>query len=185
MKSKSATSKSFRNAGAIVLLLSLLPIAVPTMAQKPAAAVTPIITIDGASEPDRIPDWILWRELFRVAALLADKAHDSGRDTWINRLGLSEAQMNHLIAHGRAFQDEEKQITSEANKIVGTSGKALSDPVKSKLHQMQADKESRILEYRDALKSRIGVEAIERMQSFARLHIAPTIKVGTMVPVNK
>jgi hypothetical protein len=184
MNRRSAISRHRRTVVASALVLFLVPI-IPAMAQKPADSVKPVVTIDGAREPERIPDWILWREFFSVAVMLAEKAPDSGRDIWMNRLGLSQAQMNHLIVHGRAFQDEEKQINRDAVKLVGTSAKELSGPVKSQLHQMQADKESRILGYRDALKSRIGKEAVERMQSFARLHIAPTVKVGTLMPDKK
>jgi hypothetical protein len=180
MNSSRVLSRFFKNASMHALLLYFISAAIPAMAQNPPAKAKSVITIDGALEPDRIPDWILWRELFNVAAYFADNSPTSGRDFWIDRLGLSTAQMNHLIARARSFRDEEKQIDRDAKAIIDAAGRTPSNPIKSRLHQIQADKESRILAIRDTLRGQIGAAAFQKLQSFARLNIAPTVKVGTL-----
>lgn len=151
----------------------------PARPQDGAHPGKPVITIDGAAEPDRIPDWILWRELLTVAEMLANKVPDSGREIWIDRLGLTQVEMNSLIAHGRALREEEKGIDLEVKSIIKAAQGGIDGPTKGRLHQIKADKDSRILIRRDLLKSDIGMHAFLKLQSFARLHIAPTVKVGT------
>jgi len=185
MNSSNAGPRYFTILGAAAFLLLLVVPAVPARAQKASEAVKPVITIDGSVEPDRVPDWILWRELLSVAAMLADKAPDSGRGIWVNRLGLTPAQMNHVITHGRALRDEEKLIDRDVKGVIAAARGNLDGPTKSKLHQIQADKESRVLVRRDALRALIGKEAYLRLQSFALLKIAPTVQVGTLTREDK
>jgi hypothetical protein len=185
MKISHAGSRKIPAAAAAAALCLLVLAIRPARAQQAGGAAQPVITIDGAIEPDRVPDWILWRELFSVAAMLADKAADGGQDIWMNRLGLSRAQMDLIIAHGRALGDEEKQLNREARAVVSAARGVIDGPTKSRLHQMEADKESRLLVRRDQLRARIGADAVQRLQAFARMHIAPTIKVGTMEPSDK
>jgi Sigma-54 interaction domain len=178
-------SRRCRNAVLAAIFLMLLPSLKPAMAQKAGSKAGPVVTIDGAVEPDRIPDWILWRELLSVAAMLAERARDGGRDIWMNRLGLSEDQMNQIVAHGRSLGDEEKLIDREVKDIIAASGNPQDGPTRSRLHQIHADKESRVLVRRDLLRKGIGADAVLRLQAFARLHIAPTVKVGTMAAEGK
>lgn len=185
MKSFHGGSRRCRNAVLAAIFLMLLPSLKPAMAQKAGSTAGPVVTIDGAVEPDRIPDWILWRELLSVAAMLADHARDGGRDIWMNRLGLSQDQMNQIVAHGRLLRDEEKLVDRDVKDIIAAAGNPQDGPTKSRLHQIQADKESRVLVRRDLLRKGIGGDAVLRLQAFARLHIAPTVKVGTMAAEGK
>jgi hypothetical protein len=143
------------------------------------------ITIDGSAEPDRIPAWIAWRELFNMAALMADKEPDAGREFWSHRLGLSSAQANRLIAHARSLQDDEKEINLQAQRLSQGSKGRPAGALKAQLHELQADKQSRVLGMRDSLKDQIGADAILRLQSFININIAPHIKVGTVVSNGK
>ena len=177
MKSRIAVWRPLAIAGALAFLfLNILSI-VPAWAQNASGTVKPVVSINGAVEPDLIPDWILWRELFHGAVLLGDRSPTRGRDIWMDRLGLTTAQMNQIIALARTFLDEEEQIDLEVSAIVASPDSAASESTKSKLHQKQAEKESGILAMRDALRLRIGTEAFLKLQSFARLHIAPGVKV--------
>jgi len=165
------------------LLLLILPAA--SAQQPPAPGYRPTVTIDGASHPEQVPDWILWREMFRAAVLLAEKAPDAGRDVWVNRLHLSPRQMNHLIALGREFQDEEGQMMRDVKQIAGGSNGVPSESVKARLRQLQAENEIRISAYRDRLAEAIGWESMQKLQSFARLHIAPGVRIGELVPADR
>ena len=158
-----------------VLLLAICS-ALPAFGQSPKSG-KPVIVIDGSLEPERIPDWILWRELFNGALMLADKAPDSGCEFWQTRLGLSQSQVNQLISHGRALREHEKKINANAKELDEKKDKVPPGALTSQLHQMQADRESRVLQIRDELKDRIGTHAFLRLQSYLRLNIARNVKV--------
>ena len=147
-----------------------------------ASAQAPTVTIDGSREPDKIPDWILWREMYLVAAMLADKSPDKGEEVWVRSVNLTYEHMAQLIEQGFAFRQEELAMNQKA-KDMARSGLG-RDSLQRELRQIQADKEHRILEMKELLRQRIGEQAFQRMQSFARLHIAPTVKVGTIQAAN-
>jgi len=52
------------------------------------------------------------------------------------------------------------------------------DTLRLKLRQSQMNKEVLTLQLRDGLRARIGEDAFNRLLSYARINIAPTIKVG-------
>jgi hypothetical protein len=181
MNAGSKLTRLFRTVGVFAVLTGLGVNAIPMMAQNTPDKANRVVTIDGSVEPERIPDWILWREIFNFAAMLADKSPKAGRETWVEKLGLSTEQMNQFTAFARVFRDGEKQIDRDVKAVFEASRRNSSEPVMSRLHEIQADKESRILAHRDALRSRIGTIAFLRLQSFGRLHIAPGIRViGTV-----
>ena len=122
--------------------------------------------------------------MFRAAVLLSEKAPDAGRDVWVNRLHLSAQQMNQFIALGREFQQEEAQMNRNAKQIAGASNGIPPEPVKARLRELQAENEIRISAYRDRLAEAVGPESMQRLQSFARLHIAPRIRVGEFAPAD-
>lgn len=158
-----------------LFLLVLLSAGVPAMAQdiKPDAQA---ILIDGAVEPDRIPEWMLWRELFNGALMLSEKDPNAGRDFWESRFGFSSAQIAHLLAQGRALREAEAKINADIRKA-GQSKGSPQAAIRSQVHQLQADKESRVLEFRDVLRNRIGVDAYQKLSSYIRINVAPNIKV--------
>jgi hypothetical protein len=86
------------------------------MAQKVPDAAKSTITIDGAVDPKQIPDWILWREFFVLATELAAASPTQGREFWVDRLHLSNEQMQHVILHSTAFRDEETRLDNSAKK---------------------------------------------------------------------
>jgi len=173
-------------AGIAAWILAILLAASPAPAQQPPpGGYRPAVTIDGASQPERVPDWILWREMFRAAVLLAEKAPDEGRDVWVSRLHLSAGQMNQFVALARSFQDDEARMLRDAKAIAGAAGGIPSDAVKARLRQLQLENQVRISGYRDRLAGAIGPESMQKMQSFARLHIAPRIRVGELVAADR
>lgn len=163
----------------LMALLSLFTIAL-ALAQTPDKKATPMITIDGSQTPDRIPDWILWREVFKTVSLLSDKSATKGDDIWVQKLHLSRQQTNQLIQHAGVHRDMDSAISIEA-KNLKASTKESKELLRIKLQQAQMNKEVQILELRDALRARIGEDAFQRLQSYAKLNIAPTIKVGDIV----
>jgi len=156
-------------------LALLLAAAAPAAAQN-ANSNKPVIAIDGALEPERIPDWMLWRELFNGVLLLADKAPDSGRNFWQTKFGFTEVQVARLIAHARAFRNAEKTSEDEI-KNLALKQKNERGSEKSQMNHVKADKESRTLQFRDALKADIGTHAYEKLNSYIRINLARNIKV--------
>jgi hypothetical protein len=165
--------------GPLAAVFTLFTIAL-ALAQTPDKQSTPRITIDGAETPDRIPDWIIWREVFKTASLLSDKSGTKGDEFWVQRLNFSREQVHHLTQHAgfHAAMDLEKKA---GVKTLKASTKESKETLRVKLQQSQMNKEVQILEIRDALRARIGEDAYLRLESYARLNIAQTIKVGDMV----
>ncbi len=160
-------------------LLSLFSIAL-ALAQTPDKKATPMITIDGSQTPDRIPDWILWSEVFKTVSLLSDKFGTKGCDIWVQKLQLSKEQANQLIQHAGTHRAMNSGDNAEVKNLRASTNES-KESLRIKLKQAQMNKEVQILELRDALRARIGEEAFQRLQSYAKLNIAPTIKVGAMV----
>jgi hypothetical protein len=143
-----------------------------------------MITIDGSKDPDKVPEWIIWRELLRGAVRLADESPTRGLEIWVDRLGLSATAADEIVVHGRRFHDQEKAMDDEAKSLV-TIGQEPSTAIRDRLKGIQADKEQKIIAFRETLKNAIGEDAFNRLQSWSRLHIAPTIKVGVLMPPAK
>jgi len=146
------------------------------LAAQSGNSARPAVTIDGALEPERIPDWMLWRELFNGVLLLADKAPNAGRGFWQSRFVFSEIQIAHLIAHARAYRNAEKASEDEIKRLAQKKG-IERGATQSQIHHVKADRESRTLEFRDALKAKIGAHAYEKLNSYIRINLAPNIKV--------
>jgi hypothetical protein len=163
----------------LVALLSLFSIAF-VLGQAPDKKPVAVVTIDGAQTPDRIPDWILWREVFKTVSLFADKSSEKGNEIWADKLQLSQPQINQLLQSAKDHGDMDSAKTAEA-KNIKSSTKETKESRRIKLKQTQMSREVQILELRDALRARIGEDAFQRLQSYAKLNIAPTIKVGDVV----
>jgi hypothetical protein len=146
------------------------------------------ILIDGAKEPDQIPDWILWNEIFRITVQLNENSHKQGLEVWRDKLQLPDEVIKEIIIHAYDHRDMADDLDIEARDLVADSKRAhpnkIDHPDKREglrihLKKNQLNLESRTLEIRDRLRKRIGDDAYLRIQSFARLQIAPGIKIGS------
>jgi hypothetical protein len=163
----------------LVALLSLLTIAL-ALAQTPDKTRAGVVTVDGAQNPDRIPDWILWREVFKTISLLEEKSARKGDEVWADKLHLSQPQISQLLQSAADQRDMDTAKAAEA-RTLKTSAKETKESRRLKLKQAQMNREVRVLELRDALRARIGGDAFVRLQSYAKLNIAPKIKVVNLV----
>jgi hypothetical protein len=180
MKPLRAQSPYPQGTRVVWLLFVLAALTLPAEAQKLPEAPKPTIKVDGAAEPEKVPEWILWREIFRMATGMVEKSPTEGRAFWAERLHLSSQQIELLISHGSAFFQEESRMDADAKQLVNKSGPVVSNSVRASLRQMQVARENRILAFRDLLRASIGNQAFNRLQSFARLQIAPSITIGAL-----
>jgi hypothetical protein len=169
-----------------VLFLSTTAVVVFGLAQSPQKDPDRLI-VDGKLEPDRIPDWILWNRIFQMAVDMNETAPRGGQELWIDKLHLPEEVMGEIIALGYEQQKMSDDLVKEAQKHISDSKKNDSDlkdhpnkkeALKSRLIKTQLNMESGTLEMRDELRERIGEDAFLRLSSFARLQIAPKVKIG-------
>jgi len=61
-----------KSLGWMTALLFVGALCIPSLLRAqdpPDPKPTPMITVDGSKEPEKIPEWIVWREIFRVATL--------------------------------------------------------------------------------------------------------------------
>jgi hypothetical protein len=163
----------------LVTFLSLSSV-VFVVAQAQSRKPSPTITIDGAQTPERIPDWILWRELFGRVSIVSDMSPTHGKDIWVDKLRLTMPQMNELLQRASEHRDMDSAKHAEAKRLKASS-KETKESIRIKLRQTQMSQEVQTLQLRDELRARIGQDAFDRLLSYARLNIAPAIKVGNIV----
>ena len=150
-----------------LLLLGTLAAFVVAIAQTDKDTSNHRIIVDGAKEPDRIPDWILWHQIFQMAASHNDKLPGKGRELWIDTLHLPQSAMNELVQNGYDHRNLQAAAKNEKDKVLADSrGESNKDRVRVKLHKTQAYFERQTLELRDKLRSRIGEDAFLRLQSY-------------------
>lgn len=147
------------------------------VAQTSGAKLSSTITIDGAQTPERVPDWILWRELFRRVSMFSAESPTQGKEIWVDKLQFTMPQMNEVLRHASEHHDMDAAKDAEAQSLKA-SPKETKGTLRLKLRQSQMNREVQTLQLRDALRSRIGEDAFARLLSYARINIAPTIKVA-------
>jgi hypothetical protein len=143
-------------------------------------SVRPVVRIDGSKEPDRIPEWILWEEIFDIAAILAEKESDRGRDLWIETLHLNWDEMLQVVARGQELKQLKETMDKEAERLIQKAGNK-PESIQAELSRMQLRKEAEILVLKEKLRSSLSGHGFQRIMSFARLHIAPGIVMGDFV----
>ena len=145
------------------------------------------VLVDGKLNPEKIPEWILWNHIFLMAATLDNKSATHGEELWMDRLHLSKEAMNEIVALGYEQIVMSDDVQKEAEDLVADSKKAKPEKInhpdkrkglKIELKHKQLLFQSRTLEIRDKLKERIGEDAFLRLLSYARLQIAPNVKMG-------
>jgi hypothetical protein len=171
----------------IYLLLIAIAIAVVLGLAQPQNGKSGRVLVDGRLNPEKVPDWILWNEIFVIATHLNEKSSTQGRELWIDRLHLPENAMKEIIEIGYEQLEMSDDASNEAEDFIADSKKDKPDKIdhpnreeglRIKLKKVQLHRESRTLEIRDKLRQRIGDDAYLRLSSFARLQIAPNIKIG-------
>ncbi|MGD0307872.1 MAG: hypothetical protein ABSC02_01175 [Acidobacteriota bacterium] len=158
---------------AFLFLCTIVFVVAQTSGGKPSTT----ITIDGAQTPERIPDWILWRELFRRVSMFSDQSATQGKEIWVDKLHLTMPQMNELLQRASDHRDMDAAKNAAAQSLKASKAET-KDTLRLKLRQSQMNKEVLTLQLRDGLRARIGEDAFNRLLSYARINIAPTIKVG-------
>jgi hypothetical protein len=163
-----------------VLFLGTTAAVIAGVAQSPNNIPNRIL-VDGAVNPEKVPDWVAWDAFFKIAVQLHENAPKHGHGLWSNKLGLPENVINEVVAHGQNQRDMQASFTSEAANILNSTDKNHPDKkkdVKSKIRKTQLNMEARTLDLRDKLRKRIGEEHYAKIASFVHLQIVPKIKIG-------
>jgi hypothetical protein len=176
MNNPTTTSRRSRILRYLLLLGTI--VAAVAIAQTDKEKRNPKLLIDGSQDPDQVPEWLLWNELFRIAAAQKDKSSHDAEAILFDKLQLPQSVLAHLVQHGLEHQALRDSTKSESKQIIANSrNEQNKDRTRVKLHKNHAYLESRTLEIRDKLRSRIGDEAFLKLHSYARLQIAPVVKV--------
>jgi hypothetical protein len=163
-----------------VLFLGTTLAVIVALAQ-PSINVPNRIIVNGAVNPEKVPDWVAWDAFFKIALQLDERAPKHGKDVWEKKLNLPSNVVNEIVSHGHSQRDMQNSIANEAKNIPNSTDKKHPDKkqdVKSKLRKSQLNMEARTLELRDKLRKRIGEEQYSKIASFVRLQIAPKVKIG-------
>jgi hypothetical protein len=168
------------------MFLGVIAAVVLGLAQTPGKGPGRIL-VDGKVNPEQVPDWILWNQIFTMAAYLDNKSTSHGEELWVDKLHLPKDVMKEVVNHGYEQLEMADDVNKEANDLVADSKKARPEKIdhpdrkeglRIKLKQSQLQMEARTLEIRDKLRRRVGDDSYLRLESYARLQIAPTIKIG-------
>lgn len=169
-----------------LMFLSVIAAVVIGLAQTPEK-VSGRVLVDGRLHPDQVPDWILWNQVFTMAAYMNEKSPSHGQELWTDRLHLTKQVMDEVVSHGYEQLEMANDVFKETGDLVSDSRKARPEKIdhpdrkeglRIQLKKSQLNMEARTLEIRDKLRRRIGDDAYLRLESYARLQIAPTIKIG-------
>jgi hypothetical protein len=169
-----------------LLFLAVSVAVVVGLAQTPDSSPGRVL-VDGRLNPEKIPDWILWNHIFLMAATLDSKSATHGEELWLDRLHLSKKVMDDIVALGYEQIEMSDDVHREAEDLVADSKKDKPEKIdhpdkkmglKFELRHKQRYLESRTLEIRDKLRDRIGEDAFLRLSSYARLQVAPNVKMG-------
>lgn len=169
-----------------LIFLGVIAAVVLGLAQTPGKGPMRVL-VDGKVHPEQVPDWILWNQIFTMAAYLDNKSTSHGEELWVDKLHLPKDVMREVVHHGYEQLEMADDVSKEANDLVADSKRARPEKIdhpdrkeglRIKLKQSQLQMEARTLEIRDKLRRRVGDDAYLRLESYARLQIAPTIKIG-------
>ncbi len=161
------------------ILAVLLIVSASLLAQAPKLPV-PQITIDGQKDPDKIPEWILWREVFAISLDLSNRSAAGAREFFVSRLGLSTQSHLQLLAQAIELERQETTLNAAAQKIKGNATGPFTDAMKQQLRALDDDRHNRVLQLRDLIRGSLQPDEYARLYSWARVNLAPGIKVGTL-----
>lgn len=169
-----------------LLFLGTAAAVVAGLAQSGKQVSTGMV-IDGENNPEQVPEFILWEQLFQMAIQLEENAATDSHEFWTQKLNVSKDIMNDILALAYEHREMLEAVQHEARLQITNAeapNSALKDhpnkkeALKGTLKGIQLNREAQTLEMRDRLRDRIGEDAYLKLSSFIQLQIAPRTKLG-------
>ena len=191
---------STRLIGILLLSFILCFVAIGIRALKKSQASTTIpamtqhqpgSTIDGAINPDMIPDHIAYSLLFRLISGRERESEKKSIRAYIRQMGLGEQQcqscpkqkesgdleIDTLIAVAETFQQRISALDRQAKVIKEYSGHHPSSDAMAQLRDLQTQKEAIVTEIVASLPVRLGPAAMEKVSQHVEQRVKRHVKI--------
>ncbi|HEX7720663.1 MAG TPA: hypothetical protein VF397_00800 [Pyrinomonadaceae bacterium] len=150
-----------------------------TVGSIPAASQKSRV-IDGATNPELIPDRVAYSIFFRLIANSRTPEKKLHIRSYIRQIGLSEADRNGLLAAADEFYQRVNPLDEEAKQIKAGNSGSVNDAVRARLQQLKQQKDAVI----DHLVVRLPIRVSQEGTSLLRQHISEHIKRGIKLQSN-
>lgn len=133
------------------------------------------VAIDGAKEPNRIPDVVAYRLFLSVAALPANASPEKirGRDALVNRIGFSSEDKAAFVKSLGDFREELESKTEQRKRL--TTG---FDPARrAELAALKAQEHDMFANLRSHVERTLSPDGVARMQAHIDDHVKRRVKI--------
>lgn len=136
----------------------------------------PARIIDGAINPELIPDRVAYSLMFRFIAN-RPKPEEKGRiRAYLRHIGLADGDIDGLIAAAEEFNQRVSPLDADAKQIKASNRGIVNPQVETHLRQLQGRKEA-VVDYVVArLPLRISGDAISKLQRHVAEHVKRRVR---------
>lgn len=136
-------------------------------------------TIDGAVNPELIPDHAAYTVVFRSLALREDTDFERRRATsWAQGAGLDEERADALLTAANEFQQRVSALDQQVREIKDRTWPKPSAEVMAQLTDLQRQKEEIVGEIVASLPVRLGEEGAEKLRQRVNNHVKQKMKIA-------
>lgn len=141
--------------------------------QKKFVKPDPLGTIDGATNPEMIPDHVAYMLIFRTIATPQGTDFEKARSrAWAKFSGLDEGEAYKLIEAANEFVTQVKPLDQQAHEIKNRSWPNPDASVMAQLTALQARKEALVANIITSLPNRLGELTAEKLHQ----HVSDNLK---------
>lgn len=162
------TSTNFRNAPPII----------SPQQQSIVKTADPLGTIDGAKNPELIPDRVAYTLLFRLIANRQTDVEKNRIRAYIRQLGFGNTDINALLAVAEEFQQRVGLLDQQAKEIKDRSRINPNPMMAVQLILLQQRKEVIVDELLASLPHRMSADGIEKVRQHINEHVKRNVKLG-------
>lgn len=153
--------------------------------QKDTPGKLPDIIIDGAKQPDAVPDWVAYDVLVHtIAAMPTAKSGDKqAADNLAKEVGLDGVKTPALQRSAYAVVHEIASLDRQVAEIKDQHWPKPSKDVLDQLSDLQKQKEAILAKFASELSVSLGIDGAQSVSNHIRNNIKPKIKVFREVPI--
>lgn len=136
--------------------------------------------VNGEKTPDKIPDQVGYSLLFAIVSGRTNDADKERARAFIRRMGLSEEEIDQLIAAAEEFRERARPLEREGDRIKGRNHPnhlPLTNHEVSRLGQLQKQRDDLTNQVAESLEHRLGKNGAGKVRRFVRSVMKRKIKI--------
>lgn len=163
-----------------------------SFAQEQTAVTTanPASTIDGAVNPERIPDHVAYSLLFRLIAGRQTVEEKNRIRAYIRQMGLEAGDIEALMATAEEFQQQVGALDNQAAAIKDRhfykdadgnyhpNGTTPNQEERVQLRRLQNQKEAVVVNLASSLQRRLSVDGVVKLRQHINDHVKHKVKMS-------